>query len=117
MAIAIRTPRMMMTTRSLMSVKPSSLCSRICSLFNIRWSSFQKTRFTGGLFPIDVPWACERPPLGDSPPLGVRDAPERAKGAVSRALRNEQRMRPGLRAGAEQDVCAGAVLEERVGAD
>src|SRR5258707_495600 len=40
-AIASRIPMMMMTTRSSMSVKPSSLLSRICRLFSIRLELFQ----------------------------------------------------------------------------
>ena len=44
MAIAIRIPRMMMTTRSSMSVKPSSLFRRVRSLFSMYFRLLPRRR-------------------------------------------------------------------------
>src|SRR4051794_22106123 len=90
MAIAIRIPRMMMTTRSSMSVKPSFPSRRFRRSFNIRvllsreqWGRDEPCRSTGR----------------------ARLAPRPSGGELGSAC---------LRAGAEEDVRTRAVLEEGV---
>src|SRR3954447_1602099 len=100
-AIASRIPRMMITTRSSISVKPLSSLVRRCRKLCIR-HSLARTAVAGLDRP---PMPAVRPPNGGgSPPR----APERKrKGAVSRAL--VELLRPGL-AGAELDVARRAGL-------
>src|SRR4051794_32731361 len=130
MAIAIRMPRMMMTTRSSMSVKPSLLSRRVRSLFNICVAApFQRSvnyRWRDRYRRASVP---RTPPNEGSASLAARDAsPRTSRGAdlsapLVRAVSPDP-LRLGsdsttcpLRAGPGDDVGAGAVLEERVAAD
>src|SRR3954469_1893239 len=130
MAIAIRMPRMMMTTRSSMSVKPSLPSRRVRSLFNICVAApFQRSvnyRWHDRYRRVSVR---RTPPYEGSPSLAVRDVlPRTARGAdlsapLDRAgsqtqvrLRSDSTTCP-LRARPGDDVGAGAVLEERVAAD
>src|SRR3954447_3994224 len=96
MAIAIRIPRMMMTTRSSMRVKPSSPSMRLRRLFSIRVLLSRKRQWWGA-----------RNRFGQTEGRGFA-APFRFR---------DQGGAGALRAGAEEDICARAVLEERVGTD
>src|SRR3954469_20797915 len=98
MAIAIRIPRMMMTTRSSMRVKPSSPSRRLRRLFSIRVLLSRMRRWVGG----------SKTGLGRDGGRGFAAPPvQRSTFGGAGALRG----------GAEEDVCARAVLEERVGTD
>src|SRR3954447_15365815 len=82
-AIASRIPMMMMTTRSSMRVKPSSLFSRVCNLFNIPlWLLPSTEVITGGEGRIGSRSNRQRPRL--------RDCPSPAAGELDRGIPGEE---------------------------